>query len=55
MPHMRVPGVIEHRDVKELLKSLEKWHQKELRPCTNQYTETLSLLGARSDILSLIL
>ena len=45
MPHMRVPGVIEHKDFKELLKSLEKWHQKELRPSRNQYTGALSLLG----------
>ena len=35
MPQRRVPGVIEHRDFKELLKSLEKWHQKELRSSRN--------------------
>ena len=44
MPHNRVPGVTEHRNFKELLKSLEKWHQKELRPSRNHYTGTLSLL-----------
>ena len=44
MPHKRVPRVTEHRNFIESLKSLEKWHQKELRPSRNQYTGTLSLL-----------
>ena len=30
MPHRRVSGVTEYRKFKELLKSLEIWHQKEL-------------------------
>ena len=39
MPHMRVPGVTEHRYFKEFLKSLEKWHRNELRLSKNQCTE----------------
>ena len=45
MPHRRVPEVTEYGNFIELFKSLEKWHQKELRPSRNQYTGTLSLLG----------
>ena len=45
MPRKQLPVVTEHRDFKELLESLEKWHWKELRLSRNQCTGTLSLLG----------
>ena len=45
MPHKRVPGVTEHRDFKELLKTLVKWRQNELRPSRNQCIGTISLPG----------
>ena len=45
MPHRRVLGATEHRDFKQLLKSLERWHRKDLQPSRNQCTGTISLLG----------